>query len=242
MRALVVADIHGNLDAFQAVLRDAETHGVIDAIWCLGDIVGYGAEPEACIDLLRAYPHEAIAGNHDLAAIGAITTAEFNPYAAEAALWTGRNLSDACKDWLAALPQVVVAAEDFTLTHGSLLDPVWEYLVFAEAAQDHLQRQATPYGFVGHSHLPLVFRDGSGQRERPADAAALPLDASRFVANPGSVGQPRDGDPRAAYAIVDTQARQVVFRRVEYDVASAQRQIRDAGLPEVLAARLAAGY
>ena len=124
------------------------------------------------------------------------------------------------------------------MTHGSLIDPVWEYLVYPETAVAHLQRQTTPYGFVGHSHLPLVFlKDGTR-----ADAGGkLTLDGTRFVANPGSVGQPRDGDPRAAYATVDTTAREVRFRRVEYDIAAAQRKIRAAGLPEWLAARLADG-
>jgi diadenosine tetraphosphatase ApaH/serine/threonine PP2A family protein phosphatase len=122
------------------------------------------------------------------------------------------------------------------------VDPVWEYLVFPEAAQAHLRLQATLYGFVGHSHLPLVYREGH-EREgaMPGHGKFIPLDGMRLVANPGSVGQPRDGDPRAAYAIVDTQAGHIAFRRVEYDVAAAQRKIRDAGLPEVLAARLSAG-
>ena len=242
MRALLIADLHANLDAFEAVLRNAQAVGAIDALWCLGDIVGYGAEPEACIDLLRSYPHEAIAGNHDLAAIGAISTIDFNPHAAAAARWTAETLGAQSKAWLASLPRVLVVAEEFTLTHGSLVDPVWEYLVFAEAAAEHLHRQQTPYGFVGHSHLPLVFVEaGEGRRPVARDATMLALDGTRFVANPGSGGQPRDGDPRAAYAIVDTNASQVSFRRVEYDIASTQRKIRAAGLPEVLASRLTVG-
>ena len=238
MRALVVADVHANLDALDAVLRDAEAQGGFEAVWCLGDTVGYGAEPEACIDRLRGYSLEAIAGNHDLAAIGAITTTDFNPHAAAAARWTAQHLSDEHRAWLEALPQVLVTLDEFTLTHGSLIDPVWEYLVYPETAAAHLQRQTTPYGFVGHSHLPLVFFEDGAQ---PGTIETLGLGGTRFVANPGSVGQPRDGDPRAAYAIVDTTARQVSFRRVDYDIASAQRKIRAAGLPEWLAARLANG-
>ena len=242
MRALVIADVHGNLDAFEAVLHDAEAAGAIDALWCLGDIVGYGAEPDACIERLRGYPHAAIAGNHDLAAIGAISTRDFNLYAATAARWTAENLSSESKAWLGGLPQVLVTGDEFTLTHGSLVDPVWEYLVFAEAAADHLKRQQTPYGFVGHSHLPLVFVEVSAEgTPRPTGVTMLPLDGTRFVANPGSVGQPRDGDPRAAYAVVDTDARRVSFYRVDYNVASAQGKIRAAGLPESLAERLAVG-
>ena len=240
MRALLVADIHANLDALDAVLREAEAAGGIDAVWCLGDTVGYGAEPEACIARLRGYPLEAIAGNHDLAATGAISTIDFNPHAAFAARWTAEQLGDESKAWLASLPQILVTAEEFTLTHGSLVDPVWEYLVFAEAAEDHLQRQTTPYGFVGHSHLPLVFMQGDAGT-RPEAGATLDLDGGRFVANPGSVGQPRNGDPRAAFAIVDTNARLVNFHRIGYDVASAQAKILAADLPEVLASRLAVG-
>jgi diadenosine tetraphosphatase ApaH/serine/threonine PP2A family protein phosphatase len=242
MRVVIIADVHANLDAFQAVLRDAEAEGTLDALWCLGDTVGYGAEPDACIDLLCSYPQEAIAGNHDLAAIGAIRTRDFNPHAAAAARWTSETLSPEHKQWLATLPSVAVVGELFTLTHGSLFDPVWEYLVYAEAAADHLTRQTTPYGFVGHSHLPLVFVEGVQTRTLLEHGARLDLDAKRFVANPGSVGQPRDGDARAAYAIVDTDAGHVTFHRVEYDIASAQAKIRAAGLPETLAARLARGH
>jgi diadenosine tetraphosphatase ApaH/serine/threonine PP2A family protein phosphatase len=238
MRALVVADVHANLDALDAVLRDAEAQGGFEAVWCLGDTVGYGAEPEACIDRLHSYPLEAIAGNHDLAAIGAITFADFNPYAAAAARWTSQRLSDEHKTWLAGLQQVSTVSDEFTLAHGSLNDPIWEYLVYPETAVAHLKHQETVYGFVGHSHLPLVFFEGGSQASA---VDKLPLNGTRFVANPGSVGQPRDGDPRAGYAIVDTTAREVVFYRVEYDVASAQRKIRAAGLPDWLAARLAEG-
>src|SRR5690606_10210553 len=226
----------------QAVLQDAETEGHLDAIWCLGDIVGYGADPEACIELLRSHPSEVIAGNHDLAAIGAISTKDFNPFAAAAARWTAEQLSEDSRRWIEALPNVRVVELEFTLTHGSLHDPVWEYLVSSDAAAAHLHRQSTPYGFVGHSHLPLVFFEGDAKRNLHTHATVLPLESVRFVANPGSVGQPRDGDPRAAYALVDTEARRVTFRRVEYDVATAQRKIREAGLPEMLASRLALGH
>jgi len=240
MRAIVIADVHANLAAFQAVLRDAQVEGAIDALWCLGDLVGYGAEPEACIDLLRGYPNVAIAGNHDLAAAGAITTADFNPRAATAALWTGEHLSAESAAWLRSLPHVVVAERAFTLTHGSLVDPVWHYLVDPPDAAEHLRLQTTPYGFVGHSHLPLIFLDGDA-RKVPSPDQTLALDGTRFVANPGSAGQPRDGDPRAAYAIVDTDAARLTLRRVEYDIASTQRKILAAGLPVSLAERLALG-
>ena len=240
MRAVVVADVHANLGAFQAVLRDAESSGSIDSIWCLGDLVGYGAEPEACVQLLRSHAHVAVIGNHDLAAFDLSLTADFNQHAAAAARWTGENLSHESIQWLRGLPEVVVAEEEFTLTHGSLVDPIWQYLVFAKDATEHLRLQKTPYGFVGHSHLPLIFVDGDASNASFTNET-LALDGTRFVANPGSAGQPRDGDPRAAYAIVDTVARTMSLRRVEYNVAATQRMIRDAGLPEFLAARLAVG-
>jgi predicted phosphodiesterase len=240
MRAIVVADIHANLDALNVVLVDAESGGAIDAVWCLGDVVGYGAEPDACIERLTSYPLEAIAGNHDLAAIGAIGTAEFNPYAAFAVRWTGEHLSDESKAWLASLPRVAVTAQEFTLTHGSLADPVWEYLVYPEAAEMHLKLQTTPYGFVGHSHLPLVFRDG-GAGVRPGSGATLSLDGERFVANPGSVGQPRDGDPRAAWLELDTDSWEVTYHRTEYEIDRAADAIAASELPEHLAKRLYVG-
>jgi diadenosine tetraphosphatase ApaH/serine/threonine PP2A family protein phosphatase len=239
MRALVVADIHANLGAFQAVLRDAEAHGAIDAVWCLGDTVGYGAEPDACVELLRSYPHVAIAGNHDLAVLDLSLTADFNSSAAAAVHWTAEHLGDEAKQWLAGLPRVVVTADDFTLAHGSLVDPVWHYLVTNRDAEAHLGLQQTPYGLVGHSHFPLVFLEQGNGGDSFDDALAL--DGTRFVANPGSTGQPRDGDPRAAYAIVDTEARLLRFHRTEYDIPATQRKILDAGLPEFLALRLALG-
>jgi diadenosine tetraphosphatase ApaH/serine/threonine PP2A family protein phosphatase len=136
--------------------------------------------------------------------------------------------------------------DEFTLTHGSLLDPVWEYLVYPEGTAGHFEKQTTPYAFVGHSHLPLAFHEGNGEgdgrRDLLGDGAEVMLDGRRFVANPGSVGQPRDGDPRAAYALVDTTKRTVTFRRVAYDIAAAQAKIRAAGLPDILASRLAVGH
>ena len=189
-----------------------------------------------------AYPCEAIAGNHDLAAVGAIDTSEFNLNAASAANWTGEQLSESSRQWLLGLPNVVIVAQEFTLTHGSLFDPVWEYLVYSEAASDHFQKQTTPYAFVGHSHLPLAFYEGDNRRNLLADKDEVLLDGRRFVANPGSVGQPRDGDPRAAYALVDTAAHRITFHRIEYDIAAAQAKIRAAGLPEALASRLAVGH
>jgi diadenosine tetraphosphatase ApaH/serine/threonine PP2A family protein phosphatase len=242
VRAIVVADIHANLPAFEAVLGHAAARGPVDALWCLGDIVGYGPEPAACIELLRRYPHRAISGNHDLGAIGAIGTEDFNPQARAAVLWSATQLGAAERDWLAALPSVDVA-DDFTLVHGSLVDPVWAYLVDEDEAAAHFELQTTGACFVGHSHLPLVFEDTRGgvTGSYLTDGAALPLGRARFVANPGSVGQPRDGDARAAYSTVDTEAGVVSFHRVAYDVAVTQERMRSAGLPLSLVQRLSLG-
>ncbi len=235
MRALVVADVHANLAAFEAVLEHA---GRFDLLWSLGDVVGYGPDPGACIALLRRLPNLAISGNHDLAAIGAIGLEEFNPFAAEAARWTAGQLTAAERAWLSGLPQIVVEGE-FTLVHGSLRDPAWDYLLAEEEADEHLRRQVTPYCLVGHTHFAAVFFEG--RKERLDDGARLALDGTLLVANPGSVGQPRDGDPRAAYAIVDTAAQQVEFRRAPYNVAATQAKMRAAGLPPYLTQRLARG-
>jgi diadenosine tetraphosphatase ApaH/serine/threonine PP2A family protein phosphatase len=239
MRIAVVADVHSNLEAFQAVLAHA---GDVDELWSLGDIVGYGADPTACIALLHQYPHVAIAGNHDYAATGAIGTEDFNPYAAEAARWTSRQLTLEDQLWLSNLSAVHIEGE-FTLVHGSLNDPVWDYLISPDKARGHFEHQTTPYGLVGHSHLPRVYADGQTrlQEEEPADGHEVSLGSRRFVANPGSVGQPRDGDPRAAYCLLDTDAKRLTFRRVEYDVELTQAKIRAVGLPDYLAQRLSEG-
>lgn len=243
MRAVVVADVHANLEAFQAVLEDAKQRGSIDALWCLGDLVGYGPDPEACVDLLHSYPYEMVVGNHDLAAVGVIGIEDFNPVAAAAATWTQNTLSAVTKVWMMSLPQIFVHESGFTLTHGSLVDPIWEYLVLSDNAAEHLARQATPYGLVGHTHMPHVFYDArlDAMSTDIEDGAEVALEDLRFVANPGSVGQPRDGDPRAAYAIVDTEAASISFHRVEYALDVTQEKMRAAGLPLFLAERLSRG-
>ena len=242
MRIAVVADIHANFTALEAVLRHAEAGGPVDAIWSLGDLVGYGPDPGACIALLRSYRHVAVAGNHDRAAAGHLGVEEFNPYAALAVIWTSRQLKPDERDFLSFLPLPAVEG-DFTLVHGSLRDPVWEYVHSAEVAAAHLERQTTPYGFVGHTHVPLVFSaSGSIAQGYPqTDGSVVALDATHFVANPGSVGQPRDGDPRSAYALLDTGAGAITFHRVEYDIARTQARMRDAELPGYLIERLARG-
>jgi len=242
MRIAAVADVHSNLAAFEAVLAHAEGQGPIDRIWCLGDLVGYGPAPGACIALLCRYAHSAVAGNHDRAAVGLIGTDEFNPYAAAAAIWTATQLSGAEKAYLAALPDVLTEG-DFTLVHGSLRDPVWEYLLSPSVAAAHLAFQRTPFGLVGHSHVQFVFyedgQDAIGQAM--ADGVVVALGERRFVANPGGLGQPRDGDPRACYALIDDERRQLTYHRVPYDIPRTQATMRAAGLPDYLVDRLARG-
>ncbi len=247
MRALVVSDIHSNLEAFDAVLADAERRGGYDTVWFLGDLVGYGADPGACIERLRGLPHIAIAGNHDHAVTGKLDPDLFNGAARAAALWTAHALSKDEMTYLAGLPEVRTV-DDFTHVHGSLRDPVMEYLISEPAALATFALMATPFCLVGHSHYPIVWTEN----EHGADVALLdetePLMLSaeqRVIVNPGSVGQPRDGDWRASYLLYDSEiggAGALEHRRVEYDIATAQRKIRAAGLPESLADRLGRGH
>ena len=242
MRIVVTADVHSNLEAFEAVLSDARERGGFEAVWSLGDLVGYGPDPGRCIQLLQTIPHVAIAGNHDYAATGTIGTEDFNPYAAAAAEWTAGQLSLEEQVWLTSLSAVQIVGE-FTLTHGSLIDPVWDYLISSEGADAHLTRQTTPYGFVGHTHIPRIFyaAQPTADAELLTEDEALALTERRFVANPGSVGQPRDGDPRAAYALLDTTQRRFEPRRVAYDIERTQAKMRAAGLPHYLVERLSRG-
>jgi len=239
---LVVADVHANLEAFQAVIKDAESQGRIDSIWSLGDIVGYGPDPCASIDLLRSYNHLSVVGNHDLAAIRAVGLENFNLLAAAAASWTATELREADKAWLRSLPEVLVEG-DFSLVHGSLRDPVWEYLLSTVVARAHFEKQNTPYGLVGHSHIPFVLFEGAeGQSVLGRPGPIVNMAVPRFVINPGSVGQPRDSDPRAAYALLNTTLGCVEFHRVAYDIGRTQQKMRAAGLPSYLGERLAEGH
>ena len=244
MRALIVSDIHSNLEAFQSVVADAEDRGGFDAIWCVGDIVGYGPDPGACLDLLRSYSHAAIAGNHDLAAIGAIGVETFNPHAAAAARWTGAQLTDEHRAYLRDLP-LTLECEAFTLVHGSPLNPVWEYFLpqtmRPAALLASFQRFPTPYCLVGHSHIPLVCREADLTFRLFPEGEMLGLTSERLVLNPGSVGQPRDGDPRPSYALYDSATGTVGRFRASYAIEVTQEKMRNAGLPEYLAARLSHG-
>ncbi len=243
MPRVIVSDVHSNIQALDAVLHDAEQHGPIDRVWCLGDIVGYGADPAPVIATLRSRGALVVAGNHDRAACDLMSADEFNPVAARAVAWTSERLTGDERRWLGELPLAAVSG-GWTLAHGSLRAPEWEYLLDEEQAAAQFALQTTPYSLVGHSHLPFVVRDIPNVQpsfESTADGFMLELDDVRLIVNPGSVGQPRDGDPRASYVLYDEAAATITWRRVEYDIAAARRAIIDAGLPRFLAERLAEG-
>jgi diadenosine tetraphosphatase ApaH/serine/threonine PP2A family protein phosphatase len=241
MRLAVLADIHSNLAAFEAVLKDMEGRGGFDKIWCLGDIVGYGPEPNECIERLSQFNHLCIAGNHDWAAIGKIDTYEFNPAAAIAAQWTAQELTADGKDYLTGLP-LTLKVDGFTLAHGSPQEPIWEYLLSVSAARKNFANFETTYCLVGHSHVPLIFElDGEQVILRDFGETEVTLSTNRMIINPGSVGQPRDGDARASYAIYDSEAKTIGHYRVEYDIAATQKKMTKYDLPRPLIQRLSYG-
>ncbi len=242
MHVAVISDIHGNRHALDAVLADADDRGC-DEIWCLGDIVGYGADPNGCCATVRRFASVCLAGNHDLAAIGSLPTAEFSADALAATHWTSQNLTPDNRAWLAQL-RPDARPPGVRLAHGSPLHPVWEYLLTTEQAEASLKAFDEQVALVGHSHVALSFsRDGRDPvvRVDRAHSDEVRFGAQRWLLNPGSVGQPRDGDPRAAWMELDTAAGHATWRRVTYDVAGAATAISDAGLPPSLADRLRDG-
>ena len=241
MRIAILADIHSNLVAFEAVLSHAESRGGFDKIWCLGDMVGYGPEPNGCIKRLCEFEHVCIAGNHDWAAIGNMDTAEFNPVAATAAQWTAQELTEEGKDYLLGLP-LTLQENGFTLAHGSPREPIWEYLLSIQAAQENFAYFETAHCLVGHSHVPLIFElSGDEAVYIEFGESELKLSENRMIVNPGSVGQPRDGDPRASYAIYNAETHTVNHYRVEYDITATQKKMEEYGLPTPLIRRLSLG-
>ena len=240
MRCAILADIHGNRDAFEAVMRDIADRGGVDELWCLGDVVGYGPEPSACIALLRRHPHICVAGNHDWAASGRLSTADFNPDAAAACEWTAGQLSAEDIAYLRHLPLTATRGE-FTVAHGSPRDPLCEYILNPIGAMMNFEHFGTAYCFVGHTHVPAVYADSDGRCSESPLPPSLQLGASRLIINPGGVGQPRDGDPRAAYAIYDEAERVIYSYRIPYDIAAVQKKMVTSGLPEFLSMRLSEG-
>jgi predicted phosphodiesterase len=242
MRVAVVSDVHANRHAFEAVLDAVEAAGA-EELWCLGDLVGYGAEPDACVELARRHAAVCLAGNHDLAACGKLPLDQFVRGAELSIAWTREVLEPASVEYLAALePQRL--DEAVGLYHASPRDPVWEYVLSplqAELCLDLLQQRVA---CIGHSHMALAYSRMEG---RPATGDTCPAGTRLDVAdgcwllNPGSVGQPRDGDPRAGWLLLDTDGWTAVFQRTEYDVAGAAAAIRAARLPDSLAERLSHG-
>jgi predicted phosphodiesterase len=242
VRIAVISDIHGNWHALEAVLADLEREPV-DEVWCLGDIVGYGPQPNRCVEETRTRSALCLVGNHDLAALGRADLTCFSPDATVSARWTADELTDSAREYLETL-EPKGERPGVQLFHGSPRDPVWEYILDESAVRGALELTTAELVLVGHSHIPIALQlsNGGGLAGGLAKGGSeLELTDGRWLLNPGSVGQPRDGDPRAAYLLIDLESRHAHFRRVPYDLEQTQAEIREAGLPEPLAARLAEG-
>lgn len=239
MRLAVLSDIHANLAALDAVRADLPP---VDETWVLGDIVGYGPQPNEVIRALQEMGARSVMGNHDGATIGTVDVSWFNPDAARAIAWTETAVDENARAYLATLPEVRREGE-LTAVHGSPRDPTWEYITGPGIAAENLGAFDTRICLHGHTHVPIVFRADDGRMEVvPATPEApVTIATARALINPGSVGQPRDGNPAASYLVLDTQAGTAEFRRVAYDVAATQRLMRQAGLPPRLAERLSYG-
>jgi predicted phosphodiesterase len=245
MRVLVISDIHANLAALEAVLEDARKFDY-EAVWCLGDIVGYGPEPDQCVSRIRGLKPSIVVGNHDWAVVDRMDINGFNPEAGQAVLWTRNQLGSENLAWLRSLPSEPQTLGEFTLTHGSPRNPVWEYILNSAIARANFSHFDTPFCLVGHTHVPTLYVRESETRVnalalRPGKPRAL-RSGERMILNPGSVGQPRDNDPRAAYAILSTEEITWLPCRVLYPVEITQAHMRAAGLPERLINRLSFGW
>jgi predicted phosphodiesterase len=242
MRILIISDIHANLTALEAVLMDA---GEVDAVWCLGDLVGYGPDPNECIRRIRELPNlVCLLGNHDAAVSGVIGISSFNNEARLAVLWTQSVIDPIHLEYLRSLsPQTVI--DSVSLAHGSPRQPIWEYLLDTRTATQNFNHFDTPFCFVGHSHLPVVFQ--MRDEKQTADLFIPKINGTlnmipRAIYNPGSVGQPRDHDPRAAYAIFDPDRNTWNYHRISYDIPSVQDRMQSAMLPLRHIQRLSAGW
>lgn len=242
MQVLVISDIHANLAAFEAVLADAK--GLWDKIWFLGDLIGYGPDPNECTALLREFDHVALSGNHDWAVLGKLDISSFNAEAKFAINWTREAITTETRTYLDALPSALVDGP-FTLAHASPRQPVWEYILDPFTAAVNFEFFTTPYCLVGHTHVPVWF-------EKTPDCNVIPfvpqygrpthLNSNRLIINPGSIGQPRDSDPRAAYALLDTESMLWEYRRVSYDISKTQDKMRQHKMPSRLINRLEYGW
>ncbi|GIV97322.1 MAG: metallophosphoesterase [Herpetosiphonaceae bacterium] len=242
MSTLLISDIHANLVALEAVLDAAPD---VDTIWCLGDIIGYGPCPNECVQRIKELGAISLIGNHDLASLGELDLSTFNPLARRASEWTSKQLTDESRTYLSSLPPIRRINDQITIAHASPREPVWEYLLEPEAADHSFFYFDTQICCVGHTHVPIIFQSIDEQpciRSIPRDGKILSFEKnSRYIINPGSVGQPRDGDSRAAYAIYDPKRARITFHRVAYDVAKTQQQMREVGLPDLLITRLDLG-
>jgi predicted phosphodiesterase len=243
---LVLSDIHANLAALEAVLTDARNVGY-DAVWCLGDIVGYGPEPDACVEQVRLLAPISVVGNHDWAVLGRMDLNDFNPEASRVVLWTRDHLSAENLAWLATLSSQPLVWGDYTLTHGSPRNPIWEYIHNPGIALHNLAYLGTGSCLVGHTHVPILFvlqaETGDVRVLTPKPGVPVVLwKHGRAILNPGSVGQPRDNDPRAAYAILDTDVATWTLYRTAYPIEITQAHMRAAHQPERLINRLSFGW
>jgi predicted phosphodiesterase len=242
VRVAIISDIHGNRQAFEAVL-DAIEASECEELWCLGDLVGYGADPDACVELARRHAAICLAGNHDMGVRGDLPLEQFSRGAALAARWTQETITADTLGYLSGLEPVMLD-EKVGLFHASPRDPVWEYVLSALQADLCLDAQSHRVCLIGHSHVALSFcrvpgEAASGQTR--TDGEELDLDEGEWMVNPGSVGQPRDGEPRAAWLELDLDGGTAVYHRVEYDIDAAAAAIRAARLPDSLAERLSYG-
>ena len=239
MRIAVLSDIHGNLPALEAVLAALSP---FDALWQMGDVVGYGPQPDEVVARLAAEHATGVRGNHNSAALGELPVDAFNDDARAAVEWTAEHIGPATRRWLAALP-LRDEQDQFTRVHASPCDPNWEYVYSSRIARANLDCFGTAYCLVGHTHVPLLFRQGKRGLEtvRPAPGMKLTLNQERLIINPGSVGQPRDGDPRASAALLDTDEQTIEWLRIEYPVEHVQQLMAELGLPSRLVARLRFG-
>jgi predicted phosphodiesterase len=241
MRVAVISDVHANRHALDSVLEAVEAERP-DVVWCLGDTVGYGPQPNECCDLVRERADVCLVGNHDLVSLGELSIGDFNEEAAAAALWTANVLTESSREFLGRL-EPSAEAEGVDLYHASARDPVWEYILSEEAARTTFELAKAPLILVGHSHVALALRQDD---DRGIAGGLAPANAEfdlngRWLLNPGSVGQPRDGDARAAWLLLDLERRLASFRRVTYPVEQTQAEMRERGLPPLLAARLERG-
>jgi predicted phosphodiesterase len=242
MRCAILADIHSNLEALSTVFRDIEMKGGVDEVWCLGDIVGYGPEPAECIELLRKHNPVCVVGNHDLGTVGKMDLSFFNPAAAQACIWSAEKLSPEDLKYLEELPQTVLKG-DFLLVHGSPASPLMEYVASNSIAEKNFSHFEGRYCLVGHTHVPLAYKqeDNKVASISLSSGIGLVLKKNRMIINPGAVGQPRDGDPRASYAIYDSEGGIFRVYRVDYNVRATQDKMMEAGLPVPLVTRLEVG-